>query len=228
MEQLIYIVEDEMDIAELISINMEGAGFKAETFLTISDFRLRIIEKKPALILLDIMLPDGDGMELCKEIKRDETLKSIPVIMVTAKGEEMDRVLGLELGADDYITKPFSVRELTARVKNILKRSDPRAAAESRVLDITEGLKIDIKRHAVTADNENIQLTATEFNILLLLARHKGWVFNRDQILEHLWGDEKAVLDRTVDVHIKHLREKLGDFGKLIQNVRGVGYKLDL
>ena len=231
MKDTIYIVEDEPDISELMSVNLENAGLSAVSFPDIAGFRSALSEKKPSLVILDIMLPDGDGMELCKELKKEHSTANMPVIMVTARGDEIDRVLGLELGADDYITKPFSPRELVARVKNILKRAayDVAATGEENIsIGPGDSLYIDIRRHQVMADGEYIDLTATEFNILVLLSRRKGWVFTREQILDHLWGDDKAVTDRTIDVHVNHLREKLGAHGGLLKNIRGVGYKLDL
>lgn len=229
MNDLIYIVEDEEDIADLISLHLTKAGFTVEIFTTLHSFTERMGQKRPKVILLDLMLPDGDGLEACKELKRNENTKSIPVVMVTARGEEIDRILGLEIGADDYIPKPFSVRELTARIKNLIKRSYPDVeSAAQAALMLTDNIQIEVNRHRVLVDGKDIELTATEFNILLYMARHRGWVFTREQILDHLWGDEKAVLDRTVDVHIKHIREKMEPYGDLIKNIRGVGYKLDL
>ena len=229
MNDLIYIVEDEEDIADLISLHLTKAGFSVETFSSIHSFTERMEQKHPKLILLDLMLPDGDGMETCKELKRNENTKSIPVVMVTARGDEIDRILGLEIGADDYIPKPFSVRELTARVKNLIKRAYPQMeSGEHPTLMLTENIQIEANRHRVLVHGKDIELTATEFNILLYMARHRGWAFTREQILDHLWGDEKAVLDRTVDVHIKHIREKMEPYGDLVKNIRGVGYKLDL
>ena len=230
MKDTIYIVEDEPDISELMSLNIENAGLSAVSFPDIAGFRSALSEKKPSLVILDIMLPDGDGMELCKELKKERSTANMPVIMVTARGDEIDRVLGLELGADDYITKPFSPRELVARVKNVLRRNlpDGSMSEDDMFIDLGSSLSIDVRRHQVMADGEYIDLTATEFNILVLLSRRKGWVFTREQILDHLWGDDKAVTDRTIDVHVNHLREKLGPHGGLLKNIRGVGYKLDL
>ena len=229
MNDLIFVVEDETDIADLISLHLKNAGFSVETFLNLNDFHLRLEQKLPRAILLDLMLPDGDGMEACKELKRNERTHSVPVVMVTARSDEIDRVLGLEIGADDYIAKPFSVRELTIRVKNLIKRSYPSDEPGGKeAFSLTEHIQIDPHRHMVLVDGRDRELTATEFNILLYMSRHRGWVFTREQILDHLWGDEKAVLERTVDVHVKHIREKIEPYGDLIKNIRGVGYKLDL
>jgi two-component system phosphate regulon response regulator PhoB/two-component system alkaline phosphatase synthesis response regulator PhoP len=163
---------------------------------------------------------------VCKRIKNDERLANIPIIMLTARTEETDRILGLELGADDYVTKPFSPRELVARVKAVLRRRMPPEEAE--MITIGDHMTIDCKKYLVTVDNKRIELTPTEFRILKLLAERQGWVYTRDKILDYLWGTEKVVLDRTVDVHVKHLREKLGRAGEYIKNVRGVGYKLEI
>jgi two-component system phosphate regulon response regulator PhoB/two-component system alkaline phosphatase synthesis response regulator PhoP len=170
------------------------------------------------------MLPDTDGLEVCRRIRKSERLADIPVIMLTARGDEADKVVGLELGADDYVTKPFSVKELVARIHAVLRRP---GGAETGPRIVVGPLVIDLEKFEVTAGGERIELTATEFKILQLLASRKGRVFNRDQILDHLWGNEKAVIDRTVDVHIRNLREKLGEAAALIKNIRGVGYKLE-
>jgi two-component system phosphate regulon response regulator PhoB/two-component system alkaline phosphatase synthesis response regulator PhoP len=170
------------------------------------------------------MLPETDGFEVCRQIRRSERLAGIPVIMLTAKGDESDKVVGLELGADDYVTKPFSVKELVARIHAVLRRP----AGGEAVRRIALGpLAVDLDKFEVTVEGERIELTATEFKILQLLASKPGRVFTRDQILDHLWGDEKAVIDRTVDVHIRNLREKLGPAASLIKNIRGVGYKVE-
>jgi DNA-binding response OmpR family regulator len=170
------------------------------------------------------MLPDADGLDVCKDMKKDHRTAHIPVMMLTARGDEIDRVLGLEIGADDYITKPFSPKELVARVKAVLRRNDKSQASETVVL--AEGVVMDLKRYEVTARDRKLDLTTTEFKLLEILAERRGWVFSRDEILSRLWGDEKAVLDRTIDVHITNLRKKMGKAGNLIENVRGVGYKL--
>jgi DNA-binding response OmpR family regulator len=164
------------------------------------------------------------GFEICRHLKSKPNHSSIPIIMLTARSEETDRVLGLELGADDYVMKPFSPRELTARVKAVLRRTI-KEEVEAGKIEMA-GVSIDPQRYEVTIDGKKIDLTTTEFRILQLLASKNGWVFTRDKILTHLWGNDKMVLDRTIDVHIKHLREKMGDAGVLIKNMRGVGYKL--
>jgi two-component system phosphate regulon response regulator PhoB/two-component system alkaline phosphatase synthesis response regulator PhoP len=225
MSKLIAIIDDEPDIRELVSLHLKRAGFEAKTFEKADDFWRFLHLSKPDLIVLDLMLPDADGLDVCKLLRKNDSYSSIPIIMLTAKGEETDRVLGLELGADDYVTKPFSPRELVARVKAVLRREIKPEGGE--IQNIAGIIRIDPGKHEVKLKGEVIDLTSTEFRILHLLASKKGWVFSRDQILDHLWGQEKAVLDRTIDVHIKHLREKLGEAAHLIKNVRGVGYKLE-
>jgi two-component system phosphate regulon response regulator PhoB/two-component system alkaline phosphatase synthesis response regulator PhoP len=172
------------------------------------------------------MLPDIDGLEVCKLLRKREEWASIPVIMVTAKGDESDKILGLELGADDYVTKPFSAKELVARVRSVLRRQ--RSPADAKMLQVGDRLTIDLDKYEVSVKGHRVDLTSTEFKILRLLASKKGWVFTRDQILDYLWGHEKIVLDRTIDVHIRNLREKLGpEVADMIKNIRGVGYKLE-
>jgi DNA-binding response OmpR family regulator len=221
----IAIVEDEPDIAELVSLHLKKAGFQTSVFPNGESFHIHLKRHAPDLVILDLMLPDTDGMEICKALRRQERFAGLPILILTAKGEETDKVLGLELGADDYVTKPFSPRELVARVKVLLRRKGEPPAPEP--LTVGKILVLDSARHTVTVVGKGVELTATEFKILALLASRKGWVFSRDQLLDHLWGSEKAVVDRTVDVHIKNLREKLGPAGKFVKNVRGVGYKLE-
>jgi two-component system phosphate regulon response regulator PhoB/two-component system alkaline phosphatase synthesis response regulator PhoP len=171
------------------------------------------------------MLPDADGIEICKNLKKRSDYSSIPIIMLTAKGEETDRILGLEFGADDYVTKPFSPRELVARVKAVLRRGQK--IDESRKFNIGRILTVDTVKHEVSVEGQKIELTSTEFRIIKLFISNKSKVFSRYDILDHLWGDEKIVLDRTIDVHIKNLRDKLGKAGPYIKNIRGIGYKLE-
>ncbi|MBU0581429.1 MAG: response regulator transcription factor [Candidatus Margulisbacteria bacterium] len=220
------MVDDEPDILELVALNLKKAGFKTKEFLNGQSFQKYLSNNLPDLIILDLMLPDTDGFEICKVIKRDKRTAHIPVIMLTARGEELDKVLGLELGADDYVTKPFSTKELIARVKAILRRKS--TAAETKTIKIGDAIIIDTEKYEISVKDKKIETTTTEFRILELLAKNKGIVFSRDKILTYLWGEEKAVIDRTIDVHIKHLREKLGKTGALIKNVRGIGYKLEV
>jgi two-component system phosphate regulon response regulator PhoB/two-component system alkaline phosphatase synthesis response regulator PhoP len=225
VKKTIAIIDDEPDIVELVSLHLDKAGFIAKGFLNAEDFFDFIGNNVPDLILLDLMLPDADGFEICKYLRKKDEFASIPIIMLTAKGEETDKVLGLELGADDYVTKPFSPKELVARVKAVLRRQKKEEVLHKIV--IGDLLTVFPDKHEVYVEGIKIDLTSTEFKILTLLASKKGWVYTRDQILDYLWGQEKAVLDRTVDVHIKHLREKLGKAAALIINIRGVGYKLE-
>lgn len=225
MSKLIAVVDDEPDIVELVSLHLEKTGFRVAKFFNASNFLKFLESTTPDFVILDLMLPDADGFEICKYIKKQDHLSSIPLIMLTARGEEMDRILGLELGADDYVTKPFSAKELVARVKAVLRRLPTQELTGK--IDVGGILSIDAAKHEVLLEEQKISLTSTEFKILKLLAEKKGWVFTRDQILDHLWGQEKAVVDRTVDVHIKHLREKLGRAAKFIKNIHGVGYKLE-
>lgn len=224
MSKLIAVVEDEPDIAELITLHLKKAGFRAEEFREARSF-LKYVEKNlPDLVLLDLMLPDADGFEICQYLRKTEKLSAIPIIMVTAKSEETDRIIGLELGADDYVTKPFSVKELVARIKAVLRRRGPE---EKSKISFDNLLVIDSKKHEVLVEGKGTVLTSTEFKILELLASRPGWVFTRHQILDDLWGHDKIVLDRTVDVHVRNLREKLGPACRLIKNIRSVGYKLE-
>jgi DNA-binding response OmpR family regulator len=225
MKRLIAVVEDDPDIAELVSVHLKKNLFEVKTFLSGSKFYEFLSRKKPDLIILDLLLPDIDGLEICRDLKGRQDTKEIPIIMLTAKGEEMDKVLGLELGSDDYMTKPFSPRELVARVKVVLRRMQP--SQKSDELKVGDDISIDKAKHEIRLNGKKIELTTTEFKILELLASKKGWVFSREKILDYLWGEEKAVLDRTVDVHIRHLRKKLGKQGELIKSIRGIGYKLE-
>ncbi len=226
VNELIMIVDDEPDILELVSTNLKKAHFRVKEFINASKLFRELESRIPDLIILDLMLPDMDGIEICSRLKKNDKFSSIPIIMLTARGDESDKVIGLELGADDYITKPFSTKELIARVKAVLRRGQKEE--EAIMLKITDSIIMDLQKYEITIDGKVILLTTTEFRILKILAGKKGWVYTRDQILDYLWGNDKAVLDRTIDVHIKHLREKLGEYGKIIKNIRGIGYKLDI
>ncbi|MBN1694542.1 response regulator transcription factor [candidate division WOR-3 bacterium] len=226
MGKLIAVVDDEADIVELVSVNLEKAGFKVEGFYNANDLLSFIKKKTPDLIILDLMLPDADGFEICKNLKSQEKYTNIPVIMLTAKGEEVDKVVGLEIGADDYVTKPFSTRELVARVKVVLRRGE-KEEEPKKSIKIGEEIEIFPKEYKVLISGKKIELTSTEFRILHLLAKRKGWVFSRDQILDYLYEGDRIVFDRTIDVHITHLRDKLGKFGECIKSIRGIGYKIE-
>ncbi len=221
---LIFAVDDEPDILQLISLHLEKNGFQARGFGSGRPLLAALKGSLPDLLILDLMLPDMDGLEICRLLKANPRTASIPILMLTARADEVDIVLGLELGADDYMVKPFSPKVLVARVKAVLRRRS--AAAETP--EVIGGiLEIDPHRHAVSVTGRPVELTSTEFTILQILAQSPGWVFSREQILDRLWGDDKSVLERTVDVHIKNLRDKLGAAGAMIKNVRGVGYKVE-
>ncbi len=226
MNNRIAVLEDDVEIRDLIKLHLEKASFKVRTFSRAEDFFNALSSESFALLLLDLMLPDMDGLDVCKAIKRDPS-HDMPVIMVTAKTEIADRIVGLELGADDYISKPFSPRELVARVRSVLRRFASGGQGEAKI-DIGV-LSIDPGRHEVAVEGRKIDsLTQSEFKILCLLASRQGWVFSRDKILEALWEGEKLVIERTVDVHVKNLRDKLGKAKSYIKNVRGVGYKIEV
>lgn len=230
MEKLIYVLDDEPDILTLVSLHLQQSGFKTEAFETPSALFQALEKKFPALLVLDLMLPQMDGLEICKRIRKEYQEKKLPIIMLTAKGEEFDKVLGLELGADDYMTKPFSPKELIARVKAILRRvesSNAEAPQVSGGIIRIGSLSLDEGRFEAKLNEKILPLTSTEFRLLLILAKRPGWVFSRQQLLDQLWGREKIVIDRTIDVHIRHLREKLGDSASLIKNIRGAGYKIE-
>jgi len=220
----ILIVEDEIDILELLDYHIQAEGFNTVTCNS-GDKALDIVKhKRPDLIILDIMLPGLIGTEVCKTLKQQEDTKQIPIIMLTAKAEEIDRVVGFELGADDYVTKPFSPRELILRVKAILKRiSSPEENVE--IIQFN-GITINVPKHQVSLDNKVIGLTATEFKLLLTLVERKGRVQTRDMLLESVWGYDYAGFTRTVDTHMRRLRSKLGIWGDCIETVRGVGYRI--
>ncbi|MFA4905087.1 MAG: response regulator [Candidatus Margulisiibacteriota bacterium] len=218
------IIEDERDIVEALEYNLKKEGFAvSKAYDGLQGLKLAR-EISPDLIILDLMLPGLDGLELCRTIKREPPTENIPVIMLTAKGGETDKVVGLEVGADDYITKPFSMRELIARVRAVLKRYGKKHKANAARLKFTD-FAIDAEKHEVTAFGKPVELTAKEFSLLQFLAENQGRVFNRERLLDQVWGIEAAIETRTVDVHMRRLREKLGKAGKHLITLRGVGYK---
>jgi DNA-binding response OmpR family regulator len=221
VNEIVAVVDDEADLRELLSASLTREGFRVREHARGGAFLASLEREVPDAVVLDVMLPDIDGMEVCRRLRAGPRGAALPVIMLTARVEEGDRVLGLELGADDYVTKPFSPKELAARVRAVLRRSGRRTPA------VVGGIAIDREAHSVTVADRRVDLTAAEFRLLDLLASRAGQVFTREQILDGLWGDEKSVTDRSVDVHIRHLREKLGAEGPRIVNVRGVGYKLE-
>ena len=220
---MIYCVEDDDNIRELVIYTLETTGLKARGFADGSAFMEALAFDTPELILLDIMLPGDDGLELLKKLKSSPKTKGIPVIMVTAKGSEYDKVVGLDSGADDYVTKPFGMMELVSRIKAVLRRS---GKVEDRMDMETAGVHVDVKKHEVTVDGKEISLTLKEFELLEKLMRNQGIVLTRDQLLTEIWGYDFDGETRTVDVHIRTLRQKLGEKGEIIQTVRGVGYRV--
>ena len=223
MKPKILVVDDEPDALELISYNLKAAGFDVVTADDGEEALKKARANIPALILLDVMLPEVDGLEVCKTLRRDPATSAIPIIMLTAKAAEIDRVLGLELGADDYVTKPFSPRELVLRVKALLRRRLP-TEPEVQNLDFAD-LKIDIPRHEVLVKGKSVELTATEFKLLTVLAERRGRVQSRDALLRDVWEYDNFIDTRTVDTHMRRLRDKLGEAAGHLDTVRGVGYR---
>ena len=224
MSQKILIIEDEPDIRKTLEYNISREGYKVESASSLSEGKEQINSSDFSLILLDLMLPDGSGLDLSREIKSDKDKSSTPIIILTAKDDEVDKVVGFELGADDYVTKPFSVRELILRIKAILKRGESKKETLEVQRQFGE-LTMDIDSHEVFVNSEQIILTALEFRLLRQLVDRRGRVQSREQLLSDVWGYSAEVTTRTVDTHIKRLREKLGTMGKYVQTIRGVGYK---
>lgn len=220
----ILVVEDEEDLRELLRYRLEQEGFEVESVERGDEALQRVREKLPDLMLLDLMLPGLDGLELAKIVKRDPRLRRMPLIMVTAKGEEVDRIVGLELGAEDYITKPFSPREVVLRIKAVLRRVAT-STNEEGSLEIG-GLRLDIAGHRLFVRGKEVVLTATEFRLLKILAERRGRVQTRGQLLSDVWGYSQEVDSRTIDTHIRRLRQKLGAEADRIETVIGVGYRL--
>jgi len=227
-EGTILLVEDEQSIASLVTLYLQNEGYTV-THVADGAQALPAVERlRPSLVILDVMLPGMDGIEICRRLRASD--ESLPIVMLTARDAEVDRVIGLELGADDYIAKPFSPRELVARVKAILRRSARPVAAEAddAVALIRIGsLEIDRSRHEVRDGDREVTLTAKEFDLLVFLSHNRGLVFTREKLLDRVWGYERPVDTRTVDSHVKSLRQKLGEAGAIVKTVRGVGYKVD-
>ncbi|OOM13632.1 response regulator transcription factor [Clostridium saccharobutylicum] len=225
----ILIVDDEEHIVELLKFNLLNAGYEVITANNGIDALKMAKNENPSLLLLDLMLPGIDGFEVCKEIKRDKNMQKTSIIMLTAKGEELDKILGLELGADDYITKPFSVRELLARAKAVLRRTNTFDIEDEEVYD-SQNLKINFERHEVYVDGKKIDLTLKEFELLQILVKNKGKILKREVLLDKIWGYEYIGETRTVDVHIRYLRKKIEQDDKnpkFIETIRGVGYRFN-
>ncbi len=223
MKTKILVVDDEPEAVELLEFNLNQAGYSVSSSADGADALKKARSVVPNLIVLDLMLPEIDGLEVCKMLRRDPATATIPIIMLTAKAAEIDRVLGLELGADDYITKPFSPRELVLRIKKVLQRGQP-ADTDAETVKLGD-LMIDSPRHLVSWRGKGIELTATEFKLLSLLAKRRGRVQSRDQLLRDVWEYNSLVDTRTVDTHMRRLREKLGPAAKHLETVRGVGYR---
>ena len=227
MRQRIAIIEDEADIVEMVRYNFRKEGFDVESYSRGKEGLEGLRRNPPGLLLLDIMLPDEDGLTICRRLRSDERLKSLPVIFLTARGEEIDRIVGLEIGADDYVVKPFSPRELVARVKAILRRQG-RAAEPEETVEVRE-LRLDARTQDVSVRGAAVELSALEFKLLYFLASHPRQVFSRERLLDEVWGRDCSVTLRTVDVHIRRLREKIEeqpDNPAYIGTVRGAGYRL--
>ena len=224
MSLKILIIEDEPDIRKNLEYNLSREGYSVLTAASIAEAEQLIYSNNLSLVLLDLMLPDGSGLELCKKMKSDPDMQNLPIIILTAKDDEVDKVVGFELGADDYVTKPFSVRELILRIKAVLKRGDNKKDIVEIDRQIGD-LKIYVDSHEVYVDGDLVNLTALEFKLLIQLVDRRGRVQSREQLLADVWGYSAEVTTRTVDTHIKRLREKLGSMGKYVQTIRGVGYK---
>lgn len=224
---LIYIADDEESIRRIVAIGLKDGGYDTEEFADGSSLLNAVRDRRPDAVILDWMMPQPDGLTICRMLRENRETHDLPILMLTARGEELDRVLGLELGADDYIVKPFSVKELCARVKAVLRRAERRDAQDETTLRHGT-LMVDVTRHLVTKDSKVVELTAKEFDLLVMLMRNRGRVLTRDTLLDKVWGIEYYGDTRTVDVHVRYLRQKIEadpDNPELIRTVRGVGYK---
>ena len=232
MSQVVFVLEDDADIRRLVQYQLEGAGYVVRAYPAVGSIVQDAERQRPALFLLDIMVPGGDGLDLCRRLRLNPTLASVPIIFLTARAGENDRVHGLELGADDYITKPFAMRELLARVKAVLRRFErpTETPGVSSVLNI-DTLEIDGNSMQLRVNNELVTTTATEFRLLDYLARHPGRVFSRDHLLDAVWGDARFVTPRSVDVYVRRIREKIEvdpETPRFLKTMRGAGYRFDL
>ena len=225
MTERILVVDDEPDLLELVEYNLRAAGYTVITAKDGASAMAEVRQKRPDLVLLDVMLPDISGTEVCRRLRRDPETSRIPIMMLTARGQEIDRVVGFELGADDYVVKPFSPRELALRVQAVLRRATSVAVDASPRIVIGK-LVVDVARHQVTVADEEIPLTSLEFKLLLDLVTRRGRVQSRDSLLDRVWGYAPGIETRTVDTHVKRLREKLGLASDYIETVRGVGYRV--
>ena len=222
-KDIILVVEDDEDILQLLRYNLETAGYDVQTAADGLEALNKARKQPPNLVLLDLMLPGMDGFDVCKELKKSPDTSEVPIIMLTARGEEVDRIVGLELGADDYVVKPFSPREIALRIRAVLRRHggvEPQRSTWQR-----DGLAVDMEAHKAEVDGNEVLLTATEFKLLAELIRNQGRVQTRDQLLNTVWGYEFDGYARTVDTHIRRLRQKLGGYSRMVETVRGVGYR---
>ncbi len=226
LNPLLLVVEDDLNLANLLEYNLNRAGYRCHLSGTGEDGFEELSKKSFDLVLLDVMLPGMDGFELCRKIRQHQVYKDIPIIMVTAKGEEIDRILGFELGIDDYVVKPFSPRELNLRIRAILKR-DRRQGGKTEELLKAGALEVDLTRHIVTLDGKELVLTLMEFKLLVALLKRKGEAQTRERLLSDVWDVDKNINTRTIDTHITRVREKLGETGRMINTVRGLGYKFE-
>ena len=224
MKKTIFVIDDEKDIREILKINLVSEGYSVTAFPSAEDAKKGFESEKPDLIILDVMMEGKDGFEFCREIRSNEKFKSIPVIFLSAKSEEFDKVLGLELGGDDYLTKPFSIKELRSRIKAVLRRTGDIPEESKQVLLKYKGVELNPEQYSLKVDHEEIKLTKTELNILSLFMENPGKIFTRDNIINSVRGHDVFVVDRTIDVHIMNLRKKLGDYKNIITTFSGVGY----
>ena len=222
----VLIVDDERDLLSLVDFNLRQAGFETQLAATGEQALSHLRRRVPDLVVLDLMLPDISGMEICRQLKADPRTRHVPVIMLTAKGEEVDRVVGFELGAEDYVTKPFSVRELVLRVRAVLRRAATSGGSSDRVRDRLGAIRIDVAAHRAFVEEAEITLTPIEFKLLVTLMARAGRVQSRERLLGDVWDMSAEVETRTVDTHVKRLREKLGSARDLLETVRGIGYRL--
>lgn len=220
---MIYCLEDDAGICDIEVYTLRSTGFEAEGFADGKAFFEAVKKHKPELVILDIMLPDEDGLDILRRLKASAETRDIPVIMATAKGSEYDKIIGLDLGADDYLAKPFGMMEMVSRVRAVLRRAAPKAGSH---LLMAGDLSLNLDKHSVTVNGDLVNLTLKEFELLHIMLEHPGIVFTRDQLLNDIWGMDYDGETRTVDVHMRTLRQKLGDCGNLIETVRGVGYRL--
>lgn len=224
MKKIIFAIDDEKDIREILKINLESEGYEVMTFASAAEAKKGFDSTKPDVVLLDVMMEGKDGFEFCREIRSTETLRSVPIIFISAKSEEFDRVLGLELGADDYLTKPFSIKELKSRIKAVLRRTGAQPETHSPAILKYKGVELNPELYSLKIDNKEIKLTKTEHNILSMFMENPGRIFSRDAIINNVRGHDVFVVDRTIDVHIMNLRKKLGSYKNIITIFSGVGY----